>query len=110
MTLVPCEEVEDESLSTTDSTETSDSVRKNSRRPSLASFTETSDEWVVTAHPEPADIVQGELGTCWFLSALAVLADRRNLVENLFVSRERNEFGVYQVCNPTPWNVFLIYI
>jgi hypothetical protein len=70
---------------------------KQRRASSVSQLSDFSDEWVVLAHPEPGDIVQGELGTCWFLSALAVLANRRNLVESLFVSREYNEFGVYQV-------------
>jgi hypothetical protein len=48
---------------------------------------------------EAADILQGGLGDCWFLSSLAALAEYPKLIEALFpiFSREYHESGVYFV-------------
>jgi calpain-15 len=41
---------------------------------------------------------QGALGNCWFLSAAAVLAERRENIERLFPGNQvYNEQGVYLV-------------
>ena len=40
---------------------------------------------------EPADIKQGALGNCYFLSALSALAEWPDRIRKLFVQHERNE-------------------
>lgn len=40
------------------------------------------------------DIVQGQLGDCWFLSAIAAVATKPGLIEKLCVARDE-QVGVY---------------
>ena len=54
-------------------------------------------QWVVYNSPCPADVVQGLLGSCWFLSALSVLAEDPRLVEKMFITKTYNEYGAYQM-------------
>lgn len=46
---------------------------------------------------DPNDIKQGQLGDCWFLSALSSLAERKGLVKRLFITQEYNEEGIYKI-------------
>eukprot|EP00727_Mastigamoeba_balamuthi_P011589 m51a1_g7052 putative calpain family cysteine protease (909) ;mRNA; f:150075-152949 len=46
---------------------------------------------------EPGDIHQGELGDCYLLSSLSVLAERSHRIENLFCAHEDNGWGVFCV-------------
>ena len=41
------------------------------------------------------DLAQGGLGDCWFLSALAVVAERHDLIAKLFLETEANGAGAY---------------
>lgn len=54
---------------------------------------------------DPSDLKQGVLGDCWFMSALATIAERPSLVERLFVTKEYNPNGVYRVklCKNGEW-------
>ena len=53
---------------------------------------------------------QGFLGNCWFLSAVAAIAERKDLLGNLFVTQETSALGVYQIrlCIHGEWKVFTI--
>ena len=45
-----------------------------------------------------ADVEQGALGDCWFLSSLSVLATRPSLVKRLIVSdTNAKKYGIYTV-------------
>ena len=56
------------------------------------------------------DIIQGALGDCWFLSALAVVAEREGLLERIILTHEANEEGVYsfRFCMGGQWVVVTV--
>ena len=59
---------------------------------------------------EPTDIKPGILGDDWFLSALAIMAERPALIERLFLTRHVNDIGIYRVklCKNGEWQIVTI--
>jgi hypothetical protein len=62
-----------------------------------------SDRWargkepcLFRGSPRPEDVRQGRLGDCWFLSAVSVLAEQRDIREVLITERYNRE-GIYTV-------------
>eukprot|EP00435_Cladocopium_sp_Y103_P021928 s2105_g5.t1 len=45
----------------------------------------------------PSDIKQGALGDCWFLAALAAVAEDPDLIRRLFGDTKVNKHGVYEI-------------
>lgn len=61
--------------------------------------------------PSAEDILQGALGDCYFVSALAVVAMREELLRKLIVGQETNhEIGAYQVrlCIDGFWTIIVV--
>ena len=54
---------------------------------------------------DPNDINQGSLGNCWFLAAIASVAENPALIKRLFITQEYNEQGLYQlrICKNGEW-------
>lgn len=66
--------------------------------------------WTVFRDPKSTDIEQGALGNCWFLSALAVIAERPDLLEQIVLTKKYNPTGVYQIrlCVDGEWQVVVV--
>jgi len=87
-------------------------IRYQNRDPGATDrFSNSATPWtVVRDRVNPADIQQGALGDCWFLSALSVLAERPLLVLNLLLTPEYSPQGVYLVrfCKNGVWTVVMV--
>lgn len=73
-------------------------------------FLNPSNLQVFSGGITPADIRQGALGNCYFLSALSCLCEEPSRIENLFLTKKANTAGVYGVrmCINGDWKVVVV--
>ncbi|XP_052077598.1 calpain-15-like [Mytilus californianus] len=66
--------------------------------------------WKVYDKPTANDIMQGEIGNCWFICALAVVAERQKLVERIVVTKNYCPEGAYVVrlCKDGIWKTVVL--
>jgi hypothetical protein len=59
---------------------------------------------------DPSQVRQGAVGNCWFLSALATVAEKSYLIENIMPHRDLNTVGCYQVnlCLDGNWTPVIV--
>uniref|UniRef100_A0A7S2ECG6 Calpain catalytic domain-containing protein n=1 Tax=Ditylum brightwellii TaxID=49249 RepID=A0A7S2ECG6_9STRA len=48
-------------------------------------------------HIEPSDLCQGAVGDCWLVSGLASASEYSDAIRNVFVTKEYNPYGKYEV-------------
>ncbi|CAG2253619.1 CAPN15 [Mytilus edulis] len=67
-------------------------------------------DWKVYDKPTANDIMQGEIGNCWFICALAVVAERQKLVERIVVTKDYCPEGAYVVrlCKDGIWKTVVL--
>lgn len=58
----------------------------------------------------PKDVVQGGVGSCWFISALSVIAERKDLLSNILITKFYNPDGLHQIrlCKRGQWMIINI--
>ena len=51
----------------------------------------------ISNHIEPCDVIQGDVGDCWLMGAIACLAEHHGALHNLFEYRQVSVYGMYTV-------------
>jgi Calpain family cysteine protease len=72
---------------------------------------DTESFQVILGNIEPGDILQGSLGNCYFLSAIATIAEERpDLIPKRFLFKEKSNESCYGVCFRVNgrWKVILL--
>ncbi len=61
-------------------------------------------------NPVPSDVVQGSLGSCWYLSALSSLVNHPESFKRVIHTSSYNEYGMYQfqLCIRGKWKVITV--
>lgn len=70
-----------------------------------------SHPWSVLNNPRPSDIEQGTLvGDCWLMSAMALIAERPDVLDEIIPKKQYSHYGVYQIklCVEGKWKVVIV--
>ncbi|CBZ42128.1 Calpain catalytic domain-containing protein [Caenorhabditis elegans] len=70
-----------------------------------------SSPWSVLNNPRPSDIEQGTLvGDCWLMSAMALIAERPDVLDDIIPKKQYSHYGVYQIklCVEGKWEVIIV--
>ena len=78
-------------------------------RPHAISIQSAEKDMPITlfSNPHPNDVLQGGIGSCWFIAALSALAERSYLVYDLITPKYYNTYGLHKVkfCRRGQWVV-----
>ncbi|GMS79179.1 hypothetical protein PENTCL1PPCAC_1354, partial [Pristionchus entomophagus] len=66
--------------------------------------------YTVFNDPSSSDIEQGALGDCWLLSAMALIAERPDILDKILLTKVYSSLGVYQIrlCVDGRWCVITV--
>ncbi|KAH7695192.1 calpain D [Aphelenchoides avenae] len=66
--------------------------------------------WSVFNDPQPTDIEQGHVGNCWAIAALAVIAERPDILDKIMLTKTYAQYGVYQIrlCIDGIWQTVVV--
>lgn len=68
------------------------------------------ESWTVFRNPSPDDAIQGDAENCWFLCAVSLLAQKEELLRDIFITENFCEEGLYQVrlCKDGNWKTVIV--
>lgn len=68
------------------------------------------ESWTIFRNPSPDDAIQGEAENCWFLCAVSLLAQKEELLRDVFITDRFCEEGLYQVrlCKDGNWKTVIV--
>merc|ERR1719265_922547 len=79
-------------------------------RDSLSQLTVGAPWKLIRSEARMEDVCQGGLGNCWFAGALSTVARDSRLIPKMFITKEFNPVGAYelQLCHAGEWRTILI--
>uniref|UniRef100_A0A8W8LF95 Calpain catalytic domain-containing protein n=1 Tax=Magallana gigas TaxID=29159 RepID=A0A8W8LF95_MAGGI len=66
--------------------------------------------WKIFRNPSPDDAIQGAAENCWFLCAVSLLSQKKELLKDIFITESFCEEGLYQVrlCKDGNWKTVIV--
>ncbi|CAF1364758.1 unnamed protein product [Adineta ricciae] len=81
-------------------------------RPEQIRWSKESQQYPLSIFNDPhsKDIIQGRLGDCWLISALALIADIPEILYKIMITKQYNPAGLYKIrlCNRGIWRTVTI--
>ncbi|CAF3054520.1 unnamed protein product [Rotaria sp. Silwood2] len=81
-------------------------------RPEHIRWSNDAEQYQLTVFNQPhsKDIIQGRLGDCWFISALALIVEIPQILYKIMITKQYNPAGLYKIrlCNRGIWQVVTI--